>query len=111
MQIQQLLYTKASKTDSPWNKNGYQTLGYDQNFMSRKEVLEIENRIHFPGQDVFEEKRVVFYQLINSKEYLVILYLRSLPDTKDEFGRAGMFIAHGFLFPKSIWKVVELLCD
>lgn len=103
MQIHQLIYTKASKDDSPWNKNGYQTLGYSTDFMSRKEVLEIENRIHFPGQDVFEEKRVVFYQPIKGKEYLVILYLRSLPDTKDEFGRAGMFIAHGFIFPQEIW--------
>ena len=107
MKIHQLLYTKAAKADSPWNKNGYQTLGYPVDFMTRKEVLEIENLIHFPGQDIFEEKRVVFYQTIKGADYLVILYLRSLPDTKDEFGRAGMFIAHGFLFPEEVWKTLS----
>lgn len=101
MLVQQFIYTKVPPERSPWKKTGFHMVLYPTAHLSKKDVLEIESKLHYPGQGVFVAKRVVFYQKTQAGLELGIVFLRSL-ESKDEFGREGVFLAHGFLVPEPL---------
>jgi len=103
MKVFQLIYTKVAPEESPWRKADFHTVFYPINLMTKTDVLELEKRIHFPGSEKFKEKETVFYQKIKDKDYLVILHIRNLPEERDTFGRGGIFLCHGFIFPPELW--------
>lgn len=106
MKVFHLIYTKVSPEESPWGKRGFHTLFYPIHFMTKADILELEKRIHFPGSG-FDRKETIFYQKIQDREHLVILHIRSLPEARDTFGRGGIFLCHGFIFPPELWRRVS----
>jgi len=104
MDVFNLIYTKVSPSETPWGKTGFHTIFYPTDLMSREDVHELEKRIHFPGTEAFREKETVFYQRIQGEYHLVILHIRTLPDARDTFGRGGVFLCHGFIFPPELWR-------
>lgn len=106
MKVFQLVYTKVSKEESPWKKMDFHTVFYPVDLISQTELIELEKKIHFPGSGEFKEKETVFYQKIQGRVYLVILYMQNLPEARDTFGRTGIFLCHGFLFPEEMWRKV-----
>lgn len=109
--IHQFIYTKVPKDKSPWGKNGFQTLYYPVELMDRKNVLELESRIHYPGEGYTQLKTSAFFITIKEEKFLVLLYMQPLPEIVDEFGRKGMFLVHGFLIPAELWKTTPFLLD
>ena len=109
MKVFNLIHTVVSPGDSPWGKTGAHTIFYPTDLMSKGEVHEIERRIYFPETNYtkVDKKETVFYQKIQNEYYLVILHLRNLPDARDSFGRSGIFLCHGFIFPPELWKEVS----
>ncbi|MEM7040705.1 MAG: hypothetical protein AAF570_27335, partial [Bacteroidota bacterium] len=67
------------------------------------DVLDIESRIHYPTGVPFTEKQVVFFREIEGKRYQVLLWMRDLPEEKDQHGRGGIFMVQGFLIPPEVW--------
>lgn len=104
MQVYQLIYTKVPPAESPWGKSGFHTVFYPIHFLNRTEVLELEKRIHFPGSEDFDSKDTVFFQNLRGRHFLMIWNIRNLPGARDIFGRGGMFLSQGFLFPPEIWQ-------
>jgi hypothetical protein len=107
VEVYQLIYTKVPPEESPWGKADFHTIFYPTDFMSKSDVIELEKRIHYPGQEDFNKKETVFFQKIQGKDHLIILHLRSLPEERDTFGRGGIFITHGFIFPPVLWRKVS----
>ncbi|MCZ2355510.1 MAG: hypothetical protein LC115_02290 [Bacteroidia bacterium] len=105
--IPRFFYTKVSKDKSPWQKSGFQMVGYSSGFLDKKNILDIESHIHFPGLHFFEEKETYFFVLHQEKANLVWLHTQSLPDELDEFGREGMFMAQGFVIPAEVWEAAQ----
>lgn len=106
MKIFHLIYTKVAPEYSPWKKADFHTVFYPIDLMGKEDVLEVEKKIHFPGQEKFKENKIVFYQRIKGKDYLFILYMRDLPQERDTFGRTGIFLCHGFIFSEELWRRV-----
>lgn len=104
MRIFQLIYTKVSPEESPWSKSGFHTIFYSQDLLTEGDVSEIEKKIYFPGTTDFQHKETVCYQKIKGKNYLLILHIRNLPGARDTYGRGGIFLCHGFIFPPEMWK-------
>jgi len=104
MNVFQLIYTKVTPEESPWKKVDFHTVFYPIELLTKHDVFEIEKRIHFPQIKEFKEKKTLFYQRLQDKDYLVILHIQSLPEARDTFGRGGIFICHGFIFPEELWK-------
>ncbi len=104
MKIFQLVYTKVPPEESPQKEADFHTVFYSKSLLSKQDVYEIEKRIYFPGGE-FISKETVFYQNLQGKDYLVILHIRNLPEAIDTFGRAGIFICHGFIYPPELWKL------
>jgi len=103
--LHQIIYTNVSSNQSPWKIGGFQTLFYPVNLIQNKEdIVEIEKRIHFPVIKDVSAKEVCFYKKINNEIVCVLLFFNYLPDEKDEYGRDGIFICHGFFLPRNIWK-------
>jgi len=102
MNIHQHIYTKVSAEKSPHKKNGFQSLYYPIEFLPKKNVLDIESKIHFNGTEGI--RKSVFFEKIAEDYHLIISYMVPLPDMKDEFGRSGMFLVHSFLFPSAVWN-------
>lgn len=100
--IDSYLYTKVPPDKSPHGKAGFQMVYIPSGF-AKKEVMELESRIHYPGE-ALQEKVVVFYLKRNGTRYLILQVLRSLSQERDEFGRGGIFIAQGFLLPPAYWQ-------
>ena len=105
MKIYGLIYTTVSSDKSPWKRSGFQTVSYSQELMRESDVLEIEKRIHFPGSGIINYKETVFYYEFKGEVYLIILQIRDLPEETDEFGRGGVFLCQGFIFPPGLWKL------
>ncbi len=106
MDVLNLVYTKVSPDETPWGKIGFHTVFYPTALMTKDDIFELEQRIHFPGTEKLGCKETVFYQNINSEYHLVIIHIRSLPDAKDTFDRGGVYLCHGFIFPPELWKRV-----
>jgi|GEM_PF-913851 len=114
MQVFNLIYTKvASPEESPWQKAGSppldaHTLFYPIDIMTKEDVLKLEKRIQFPDprSRKLDRKITVFYQEIQGKYHLVILHICNLPDARDVYGRDGIFLCHGFIFPPELWRNV-----
>lgn len=106
-QIHQYIYTRLRKEESPRNKHGFQSAFIPEAHSDRSFILELESRIHFPEYDTFSEKNVVFYREIEGKTYLVILWMRLLPDARDEQGRGGIFMVQGFIVPPEVHHIVK----
>lgn len=106
MKVFNLIHTVVSPGDSPWGKTGAHTIFYPTDLMSKGEADEIGKRIYFPETNYtkVDTKETVFYQKIQNEYYLVILHFRYLPDARDSFGRSGIFLCHGFIFPPELWK-------
>ena len=102
--IPRLFYTKVSKDISHLQKSGFQTVGYSKEFIDKKDLLDFETHIHFPGLHIFEEKESYFFANWQETPMLVWLHTRSLPEELDEFGREGMFMVQGFGIPPKIWE-------
>lgn len=107
MQIFHLIYTKVAPEDSPWKKADFHTVFYPIELITKtSDLFEIEKKVYFPGSGRFTEKQAIFYQKMQDKYYLVILHTQDLPEEKDTFGRAGIFLCHGFIFPEELWMRV-----
>ncbi|MCP4346525.1 MAG: hypothetical protein GY795_13490 [Desulfobacterales bacterium] len=106
MDVLNLVYTKVSPDETPWGKTGFHTIFYPTVLMTKDDIFELEQRIHFPGTEKLGNKETVFYQNIKGEYHLVILHIRSLPDAKDTFGRGGVYLCHGFIFSPDLWKRV-----
>ena len=106
-QIHQYIYTRLRKEESPRNKHGFQSAFIPEAHSDRSFILELESRIHFPEYDTFSEKNVVFYRKIGDKTFLVILWMRLLPDARDEQGRGGIFMVQGFIVPPEVHHKVK----
>ncbi len=103
MKVYQFVYTKVPKEESPWRKADFHTVFYPVDLINKEELFEIEKRIYFPG-GTFERKETIFFQKIREEHFLIILHIKNLPEEKDTFGRGGIFICHGFLFPEELWR-------
>lgn len=108
MDVLNLVYTKVSPDETPWRKTGFHTVFYPTALMTKDDIFELEQRIHFPGTEKLGRKQTVFYQSIQGEYHLVILHIQSLPDAKDTFGRGGIFLCHGFIFPPELWQKVPM---
>lgn len=107
MEIYQFVYTKVPPEESPWNIRDFHTVFYPVDLISREDLYEMERMIHKPQIDGFRDKLTVFYRKIDDMDYLAILYLTDLPEERDVFGRGGLFLCHGFLFPPEIWMMAQ----
>ncbi len=107
MKVFNLIYTKVPPEDSPWGKTDFHTVFYSTELMSIKDIMEIEKKIHFFETEEPIEKGTVFYQNIQGEDHLVILHIRSLPEARDTFGRRGIFLCQGFIFPPDCWRSVS----
>jgi len=103
IKVNHFVYTKLPKEESPWGKTDFHTVFYPKDLLSKNDLYELESRIHFPLINDFSNKKTVFYYNINGKYYLVVLYIKNLPEEKDTFGRGGIFLCHGFIFPPELW--------
>lgn len=106
-QINQYVYTRLRKEESPRGKHGFQSAFIPEAHPDRSFILELESRIHFPKYDTFSEKNVVFYRELDGQAYLVVLWMRLLPDARDEQGRGGIFLVHGFIIPPELHHRVK----
>lgn len=106
-QIHQYVYTRLPKERSPRGKHGFQSAFLPAGWNDRGFILELESRIHFPEHDTFTEKHVVFYRQLGDQPHLIILWMRLLPELRDEQGRGGIFIVHGFIVPPEIHRLVR----
>jgi len=104
MKVYHFVYTKFPKEETPWKKTDFHTVFYPLDLLTESEISELESRIHFPRSEIFDEKKTVFYYRIKGIYYLVIMYIKNLPDEKDSFGRGGIFLCHSFIFPPELWK-------
>lgn len=104
-EILQFVYTKVSADRSPWKKNGFQTLFYSTEALEKKNLLDIESRIHYPGEGYTLSKTSISWLDIKGEKFQMIQFFTPLPDLVDEFGRKGMFMAHGFLLPPALWTL------
>ena len=100
LELAQLIYTKVPPERSPWKKSGFHTVLYTQGAFDKKDLLELESKLHYPGQGVFEEKLVIFPQKLSTGPHWLVVFVRSL-QSRDEFGREGVFLAHGFALPEA----------
>lgn len=107
MEVFNLIYTKVAPDDSPWGEKDFHTVFYPINLLQREDVFELEKRIHFPKSDKFDKKETVFFFRIKEEYYFVIFHIRNLPDARDMYGRGGIFLCHGFIFPKELWQNVS----
>lgn len=103
--IYSFIYTKVKADQSPWKKNGFQTLYYSVEVIEKKTLLDIESRIHYPGDGYTHSKTSVCWIDIKGELYQMIQFFTPLNEMVDEFGRKGMFMVQGFLLPSQIWKV------
>lgn len=101
--IEQYIYTRLSAADSPHRTTGFQTAFMPAGLKDKLQAVSMEAHIHFPEIVGFVDKRVVFWQEIDHAAWQVILFVQSLPEVLDEFGRGGIYLVHGFLIPPSIW--------
>ncbi len=106
-QIQQYIYTRLPKERSPRGKHGFQSAFLPAGWNDRGFILELESRIHFPEHDTFSEKHVVFYRKLGDKPHLILLWMRLLPELRDEQGRGGIFMVHGFIVPPEVHQKVR----
>ncbi len=104
MDIQQIVYTKINDGESPWGKSDFHTAFYPINIMTEQDISELERKIYVHDLVLMSGKKVVFYQKIMQEYYLVLLFFTNLPDDEDSFGRCGIFLVHGFLFPQALWQ-------
>lgn len=109
--ICQIVYTNVEAKESPNRRGGFQTLFFSKDILSRTDVANIEGRIHFlPGKGLLN-KETVFFMNIGGRHRIVVLCFHDLPGEKDSFGRGGIFICHGFLFPPELWKAIPSYAD
>lgn len=106
-QIQQYVYTRLPKDRSPRGKHGFQSAFLPEGWNDRGFILELESRIHFPEHDTFTEKNVVFYRQLGDRPHLILLWMRLLPELRDEQGRGGIFMVHGFIVPPELHRLVR----
>ena len=109
MNIYSLIYTSLPPEDSPWGKGGFQTVYYPVDLLSQKHLLEIEKKIYYPGGEITEFKVSGFFLEAHGKYYYVFLVLKDLPEERDEYGRKGIFLVQGFLFPPELWRKISTL--
>ncbi|WP_192961268.1 hypothetical protein [Methanothermobacter thermautotrophicus] len=107
MEIYRFVYTKVPPEESPWGIRDFHTVFYPVDLISREDLHEIERMIHKPQIDGFKDKLTVFYMKMDGRDYLAILYLTDLPEERDVFGRGGLFLCHGFLFPPELWMMAQ----
>jgi hypothetical protein len=104
MKVFHFVYTKVNPEESPWKKADFHTVFYPLGLLTKADLGEIERRIYVPPVEHLDTKEVVFYKEIKGEQYLVLLQTRNLPEERDMFGRGGIFICHGFIFPPEVWK-------
>ncbi|MEN3039245.1 MAG: hypothetical protein ABDI07_08880 [Candidatus Kryptonium sp.] len=104
MKVYNFVYTKVAPEESPWRKKDFHTVFYPIELLTREDLLEIERRIYFPTSTEFNEKKTVFYLKIKGEYYLFILHINNLPEARDIYGRGGIFLCHGFMFPETLWR-------
>jgi hypothetical protein len=102
--IEQYIYTRLSAADSPRKTTGFQSAFLPEGLKGKFQQVALEAHIHFPEIVGFVDKRVVFWQEIERVPWQVIFFIQSLPEVRDEFGRGGVYLVHGFLIPPSIWR-------
>jgi hypothetical protein len=101
--IEQYIYTRLSAADSPHKTTGFQSAFLPAGLKGKLQAVSLEAHIHFPEVVGFVDKRVVFWLDIAHETWQVILFVQSLPEVRDEFGRGGVYLAHAFLIPPSLW--------
>ena len=109
MKIRSLIYTTVPPEHSPWKRGGFQTVYYPTDMLSSNHLREIERKIYHPGNDIIQSKVSGTFLKVQGVFYYHILVLKSLPAERDEYGRRGVFLAQGFLFPPELWKRASTL--
>lgn len=104
MQIHQYIYTRLSAAESPHKVAGFQSAFVPEGLVGKLQPVNLEAHIHLPSLVGFVEKRVVFWEEIDHEAWQVILFIEALPEVRDEFGRGGAFMCHGFLIPPVLWQ-------
>lgn len=102
-ELQQFVYTKLDPQDSPFGKKDFHMAFYPLQLLQRQDLIEIERRIYFNPTGNTGEKKTVFFLKIKDNNYLVMLNVKSLPDDKDMYGRGGLFMCYGLMFPQEFW--------
>ena len=102
MKIFHFVNTKVPPEESPLREVDFHTLFYPQELVSHEDLRKMERKIRFFPH--IEKKEVYFFQELKGEQFLVILNIRSLPEERDTFGRGGIYLCHGFLFPPQLWK-------
>ncbi len=97
VRLAHFVYTKSET--SPFKKTGFHFCAYTLSAFTPKDLLAIETHIHFPEISGFGEKRTFFS--LNGRPF--VMYMRSLPEDRDAFGRGGMFIVHGMELPSEMY--------
>ena len=106
MNVYRMIYTRLNPEDSPWGKRDFHTVCYSTEFIRDKDLYEFERRIYFDPSEGIAQKYVVFFLEVHAQTCCVMLDVRNLPEDRDNFGRAGLFLVQGFVFPPEIWQQV-----
>ncbi len=92
--VGQQIYANVEKEQSPRRIAGFQTLFYSHQFLSEKEVEEIEQRlVYFPSEKEYIKK--IFF--VTSTNKYVLAQIVPLPEP-DQLGRKGRYLAHALIF-------------
>ncbi len=106
MKIDHFIYTRVDEDISPWEKSGFQMAFYPLELFSKKARIHIEGRIHW-AEDIKPSSKIsVFFQNLKGEDRLIILYYTDQPEATDKFGRRGIFLCHGLVFPRTIWQAL-----
>ncbi len=90
----QFVYSRVDRDRSPNRRDGFQTIFYTRDRLTKKEIEEIEPRVLYYAGDGQPLKRVFF---LTSTGKAVIAQMVPLAET-DSAGRGGLYLAHGLVF-------------
>lgn len=103
IEVYQHIFSNVPKEQSPWGRRGYQTLFYTLDDLTEDEIMLLEERAQYYG-DESEPQKWQFFILPNGKA--VISQVVSLTEL-DEFGRKGRYLAHSFVLPMADFQKLE----
>ena len=108
MKIHHFVYTRLVADKSPDGREGFQIGFRPDSLLDSRLLRRIKEYIIWEDTGIKEKKGVFFLEL-GSSPWLVVLHFSDLPGVEEKFPefvgqRGGIFLCHGFLFPKEIWS-------
>ncbi len=101
--VYQHIYSNVPKEQSPTKRRGYQTLFYTQDGLTREEVLILEDRAQYYGEEI-EPVKHQFHMLPQGKA--VVSQIVPLAEL-DEFGRKGRYLSHSLVISPTDFQTLE----